>query len=147
MTELLEIIPMRQVHIGQIARLERELFSCPWDEASLEHERTNPLSLWLVACRGDEVVGYIGSQSVLGESDMMNLAVAPAHRRQGVGRQLVMALLHALEPDHHCLTLEVRASNEAALALYAALGFRQVGRRPRYYQKPTEDALILRKDW
>ncbi len=143
----IQVLPMRQVHIAQIAQLERSLFSCPWDEASLENERNNPLSLWLVACCEDKVVGYIGSQSVLGESDMMNLAVAPDDRRQGIGKLLVTALLHALEPDNHCLTLEVRASNEAAISLYVGMGFRQVGRRPRYYQKPTEDALILRKDW
>lgn len=141
------IIPLRREHVAPIAELERSLFSCPWDEASIESERNNPLSLWLTACDGDTVVGYVGSQSVLGESDMMNLAVAPAYRRQGIARRLVETLIHELEVDNHCLTLEVRASNEAAISLYQGLGFRQVGRRPRYYQRPTEDALILRKDW
>ena len=93
------------------------------------------------------MAGYVGSQSVLGESDMMNLAVAPAYRRQGIGKALVEALLWDLSEDNHCLTLEVRASNAPAIALYDSLGFRQVGRRPRYYLSPPEDALILRKDW
>lgn len=141
------IIPLRREHVAPIAELEWSLFSYPWDEASIESERNNPLSLWLTACDGDTVVGYVGSQSVLGESDMMNLAVAPAYRRQGIARRLVETLIHELEVDNHCLTLEVRASNEAAISLYQGLGFRQVGRRPRYYQRPTEDALILRKDW
>ena len=143
----MKIVPMERAHVAQIAQLERENFSAPWDEASLLHELENPLSLWLTALDGDTVAGYIGSQSVLGESDMMNLAVAPAWRRQGVGRALVERLVWELAEDNHCLTLEVRASNEAAIALYEALGFRQAGRRPRYYQHPPEDALILRKDW
>ena len=143
----MQIVPMEAAHAAQIAALERQHFSAPWDEASLRSELDNPLALWLVALDGDTVAGYIGSQSVLGESDMMNLAVAPAYRRQGVGRALVERLLWELAEDNHCLSLEVRASNEAAIALYDSLGFRQVGRRPRYYQHPPEDALILRKDW
>ena len=143
----MEIRPMEPAHIAQVAALERENFSAPWDEASLAHELENPLSLWLVALDGDAVAGYIGSQSVLGESDMMNLAVRPEYRRQGVGRALVERLIWELSEENYCLLLEVRAGNEPALSLYRDLGFRQVGRRPGYYQKPPEDALILRKDW
>ena len=143
----LRIVSMQPCHTAQIAALEALCFSAPWDEPSIASELTNPLSCWLVALWGDTLAGYIGSQSVLGESDMMNVAVAPEFRRRGVGRALVQALLAALAADNHCLSLEVRASNEPALALYRQLGFRQVGRRPRYYSKPVEDALILRKDW
>lgn len=141
------ITAMEPEHISQVAEIEKELFSAPWDEASLKSELENPLSLWLVALQGDRVAGYVGSQTVLGESDMMNLAVRPEFRRQGLGRQLVNALIFELEEDSHCLLLEVRQSNEGAIALYQGLGFRQVGRRPNYYKRPTEDALILRKDW
>ena len=143
----MKIVPMESGHIAQVAAMERENFSAPWDEASLRSELENPLALWLVALDGETVVGYIGSQSVLGESDMMNLAVRPDHRRRGVGKALVERLLWELGEENHCLTLEVRASNEAAIALYDGLGFRQVGRRPKYYLNPPEDALILRKDW
>ena len=143
----MRIVPIEAAHVPQIAALERQNFSAPWDENSLLSELNNPLALWLVALDGDTVAGYIGSQSVLGESDMMNLAVAPAYRRQGVGKALVEALLWELSEDNHCLTLEVRASNAPAIALYDNLGFRQVGRRPNYYRFPPEDALILRKDW
>ncbi len=142
-----QIAAMTAAEVPQVAALEQELFSAPWDAASLLRELENPLSLWLVALKEGQVTGYVGSQSVLGESDMMNLAVAPAFRRQGIGRRLVQELLYELETDNHCLLLEVRQSNEAAIALYYSLGFRQVGRRPRYYKRPTEDALILRKDW
>ena len=132
----MRIVPMEAAHVPQIAALERQNFSAPWDENSLLSELNNPLALWLAALDGETVAGYVGSQSVLGESDMMNLAVAPAYRRQGVGKALVNALLWELSEDNHCLTLEVRASNAPAIALYDDLGFRQVGRRPKYYLSP-----------
>ena len=79
---------------------------------------------------------------------MMNLAVAQAYRRQGIGQALVKELVKRLSAgDVHCLSLEVRSSNQAAQALYAKLGFFQAGRRPGYYRHPTEDALILRLEW
>ena len=77
----------------------------------------------------------------------MNLAVRPEARRQGLGRRLMEALwARLMELGDESLTLEVRASNTPAIALYEGLGFVQVGRRPRYYEKPREDALILRKE-
>jgi len=104
--------------------------------------------LWLVAIDDGQVIGYVGSQIVPDEADMMNLAVCDAYRRQGVGHGLVCALLSALKARGvRSLTLEVRVSNAPACALYESLGFMVVGRRPSYYQKPKEDALILRKEW
>ena len=94
------------------------------------------------------VVGYIGSQTVLDEADVMNLAVDPAIRRRGVGRALLRALETRLRAENvHGLSLEVRPSNLAARALYAREGFVEAGRRPKYYVNPKEDALILRKEW
>lgn len=144
----MEIIKMEQVHTVQIAELEKRCFSDPWSINSINYELTNPLSLWLVALDGDVVAGYVGSQTVLGESDMMNLAVAPTYRRRGLGEQLVNTLISRLrESGNHCLTLEVRVSNAPAIALYTNMGFVQVGKRPNYYRNPKEDALILRKEW
>ena len=101
-----------------------------------------------MAAKGETVLGYVGSQTVLGEADMMNLAVGAEHRRQGIAAALVNALCAALrtEKGADVLTLEVRDSNEAAIRLYAALGFTEIGRRPNYYFHPKEDARILRKD-
>ena len=111
-------------------------------------ELENELALWLVALEGETLAGYVGSQTVMGETDMMNIAVSPAFRRQGIARELIQALIRELkERESHSLTLEVRASNAPALALYESLGFSQVGRRPGYYRNPKEDALILRKEW
>ena len=139
---------MTAADVPQVAAMERACFSDPWPEQIIAHELENELSLWLCAMDGDTVAGYIGSQTVLGEADMMNVAVSPAYRRQGIGRALVLALCEALKTQMQAtvLTLEVRDSNAAAIALYEDLGFTQVGLRKNYYQHPKEDARILRKD-
>ena len=137
---------MEDSHVAQVAELEKICFSDPWSEKSVASELKNELALWLVAVEEDRVAGYVGSQTVMGETDMMNIAVHPNHRRCGIAEALVDALVAKLRTlDSHCLTLEVRASNAPAIALYDKLGFTQVGRRPNYYRNPKEDALILRK--
>lgn len=139
---------MTQAHIEQIAALEQRCFSDPWSSRSIVSELENPLALWLVAEENGEIAGYIGSQSVLGEADMLNLAVSPEYRRRGIGEQLITRLIALLRQQGvGSLTLEVRISNAAAIALYEKLGFTQVGRRRNYYEKPREDAWILRKEW
>ena len=144
----MEYILMNSSHVEQIALLEERCFSDPWSVNSITSELNNPLSLWIVAIDGENLAGYVGSQTVLGWADMMNLAVAPEYRRNGVGEELVKQLITRLrENDVSCLTLEVRVSNESAVGLYHKLGFTEVGRRPNYYHKPKEDALILRKEF
>ena len=143
----MEIVLMDQSHVDQIAQLEKECFSDPWSVQSITYELTNPLSLWLVAVSDGVVVGYIGSQSVLGEADMMNLAVSNTARRQGLGDRLVNELILRLRQQGiYKLTLEVRVSNEPAISLYQKLGFQMLGRRPRYYHHPQEDAFIMGKE-
>ncbi len=144
----MEFVNMESAHVAQIAALEKACFSLPWDERSVASELTNPLSLWLVALDCDTVAGYIGSQTVIDETDMMNVAVHPDYRRQGIAEALVQLLIERLKAiGSLCLTLEVRVSNAPAVALYEKLGFATVGRRKNYYQNPKEDALIMRKEW
>lgn len=141
------IVPMEKTHVPQIAALEKACFSAPWSEASIASELENPLSLWLAAMEGEKVLGYVGSQIVPPEADMMNLAVCQEARNQSVGRRLVTALCDALrQRGMESLTLEVRASNLGARSLYKALGFTQVGLRRNYYFSPKEDGIILRKE-
>lgn len=144
----MKYVRMDEGHVAQIAQLETECFSDPWSVRSITSELNNPLSLWFVAMNGEEVVGYVGSQSVLDEADMMNLAVSGLYRRQKIGEQLVELLIENLKKRAvKSLSLEVRISNEPAIRLYEKMGFVQVGRRPKYYTNPREDALILRKEW
>ena len=139
---------MTAQHVPQIAELEKRCFSDPWSEKSVASELDNKLSYWLVAMEGDLLTGYVGSQTVLDWTDMMNIAVHPDFRRQGIAEALVNALVAGLkEKNSRCLTLEVRASNAPAISLYEKLGFLQVGLRKNYYRNPREDALILRKEW
>ena len=143
---MIEIVKMDESHVAPIAAMEKLCFSDPWSENSIAYELTSRLSYWLVAVEDGQVLGYIGSQSVLGESDMMNVAVHPDHRRKGIAEALVEALSRDLkERGNVCLTLEVRDSNTPAIALYEKLSFTQVGLRKNYYRNPKEDALILRK--
>ena len=139
---------MREAHVSQIAELEKLCFTTAWSEKSIASELTNDLAVWMVALDGDRVVGYIGSQTAGGETDMMNVAVHPDYRRQGIAQILIELLIPELQ--RRCstaLSLEVRASNEPAKQLYEKLGFVEVGRRKNYYRDPKEDALILRKEW
>ena len=139
---------MNSSHVAQIAQPEKICFSDPWSEKSVASELDNKLAFWLVAAEGDTVAGYIGSQTVIDETDMMNVAVHPDFRRQGIAEALVNALVENLKKmGSRCLTLEVRASNAPAIALYGKLGFAEIGRRKNYYRNPREDALILRKEW
>ena len=143
----MEIIKMDACHVSQVAALEAVCFRDPWSERSVASELTNPLSCWLVAVDGETVLGYIGSQTVLDESDVMNVAVHPDHRRKGIAQALVTALADALRERGSCkLTLEVRSSNASAISLYEKLEFRQIGLRKNYYRNPREDALILQKE-
>lgn len=141
------ILPMNESHVRGVAELEKLCFSAPWSERSVAAELRSEWSLWLVEEREGRVVGYVGSQSCPPEADVMNVAVSPDYRRQGIGESLMVALGETLaQKGIESLTLEVRASNEAAISLYDRLGYTQIGRRPNYYTDPGEDALIMRKE-
>ena len=143
----MEIRRMLAEDISAIAELEKVCFSDPWSESSIASELDNHLACWLVAIDDGMLVGYVGSQTVLDGSDMMNIAVNPGYRRKGIAEALVMALVQELKARGSiCLLLEVRVSNQPAISLYEKLGFLQVGRRKNYYRNPREDALILRKE-
>ena len=144
----MELRLMRSEDISQLAELEKICFHDPWSVSAFSYELNNPLSLWLVAADGDVVAGYVGSQTVMGESDMMNIAVSPNYRRQGLAQQLIIKLVEMLcQRQSHSLTLEVRKSNLPAISLYKKLDFMQIGCRPNYYRNPKEDAFIMRKEW
>ena len=147
-----QIISMCERHVPYIAALEAQVFSAPWDEASIQGELDNSLALWLIAedegGEGEEkpVLGYVGSQSCFEDADILNVCVAPEARRRGIAEALMLELERRLRPKGvEKITLEVRASNEPAIALYSKIGYVKVGTRRNYYEKPREDALILQK--
>ncbi len=112
----------------------------PWSAAIWRGELESPHGLYLVIEDRGEVSGHIGVRHVLGELHITTIAVRPEYRRRGHARALIGAALAAY-PDASHVHLEVRPTNVAALALYESLGFRETGRRPRYYG--DEDALLM----
>ena len=138
------IVPMDRSHIEQIAALERECFSTPWSEAMLTEVLFDSQASFIVA-ESEEggVLGYAGLQVVLDEGYIDNIAVEPNARRHGVADELLDVFCRFGEANLAFLTLEVRASNAPAIALYRKHGFEEAGRRKNYYTKPTEDAIIM----
>lgn len=137
-------MPMDRSHIEQIAALERECFSTPWSEAMLTEVLFDSQASFIVAESEDGgVLGYAGLQVVLDEGYIDNIAVEPNARRHGVADELLDVFCRFGEANLAFLTLEVRASNAPAIALYRKHGFEEAGRRKNYYTKPTEDAVIM----
>lgn len=139
-----KLVPMDRSHLDAVAALERVCFSKPWPRSMLEDELYNP-NVSLVVAEGEDgtVLGYGEIGVVLDEGCLEKIAVDPACRRQGVAEAILSAYLRFGRAKLAFLTLEVRASNEAAIALYQKLGFEEVGRRKGYYTDPREDAVLM----
>ena len=130
----------RPEHIKALAALEKECFSDPWPEDMIGRMADK----FAVALEGDALMGYIVLSTVLDEGNIDNVAVSPAYRRRGVADVLVAdAVARSRDMGLAFLMLEVRAGNEPAIALYRKHGFREVGRRKNYYEKPREDAILM----
>ena len=95
----------------------------------------------------DAVIAFLIARTTFGEMEILNLAVSGIYRRRGIGTRLVADRMDTVQHGNTKVAfLEVRESNEAARAFYAKIGFRETGRRPQYYNFPTEDAIVLRRD-
>jgi ribosomal-protein-alanine N-acetyltransferase len=133
-----------------ILEIEEVSFATPWSREILERElqrmggpQEGYTAVYLVAHEADRVLGYAGMWLCWGEAHILTLAVDPGLRRRGLGQALLdAALRHVAEDGCHYATLEYRASNEAAAALYAKFGFEVAGRRKGYYHETGEDAII-----
>jgi ribosomal-protein-alanine N-acetyltransferase len=142
----LAVEPVREEDLPAILAIEAVSFSAPWTEEMFRWELAegDPGRAW-VARRGEHVVGYLFTWIVAGEFHINNIAVAPAHRGQGIADALLNTGLEAaVARGARVALLEVRESNAPARALYARWGFAVAGRRRRYYTHPTEDALLMR---
>ena len=126
--------------------IEQGVFADPWSTQDFRDCLASD-AVFLVAENADQVAGYVVAIDAADEGEILNLAVAPQGRRRGLGRALVERVLDVLsERGARQIYLEVRESNAPARRLYAAHGFREVGRRKEYYRRPVEDAIVLRLD-
>ena len=137
----MKILPMTREHTEMLAELERLCFSRPWSREALLAELTNPVAAFFTAVEGEaereEILGYAGMHCPSGECYLDNLAVFPRHRRRGVAKALLCALEEeAKRRNGEFLSLEVRSSNESAIALYQSVGFLEVGRRKNFIPIP-----------
>ncbi len=141
-----KIVPMNEGHLEELERLEKLCFSRPWSRHMLAEELENQCAAFLVAEDGvsGKVLGYAGLLVMADEGYITNVAVFPEYRRSGVAAKLIEVFENFARGNRLAfLTLEVRPSNAAAIALYRRFGFQEVGRRKNYYDLPKEDALIL----
>ena len=143
MTPPLEIRRLTYADLPEVVAIERRSFPAPWSLAMFVLELSKTAGICLAATRDAALAGYLVCSRYDDVWHLMNVAVAPEARRQGVGASLVQALLERLPGAGPQVTLEVRPSNTAGIALYERFGFRAAGRRPRYYQDNGEDALIM----
>lgn len=143
--------PMQLADIEAVLGIEQQSFTMPWTEAmfgsELRNERTSHMLVARVGAADSPIVGYLGYRVVLDEMHVILLAVAPVWRQRGIARQMLcQAMDEARAAGCTRATLEVRVSNTPAQQLYYSLRFAPVGTRPKYYVRPTEDALILWRD-
>ena len=141
-----EIVPMNESHVTQIAEIEKICFSAPWTVEGIREELGNENSHFIVAVCGEKVLGYIGVQEICGEAYIANIAVLPEYRRLGVGERLISEAADGAKLRQcEFITLEVRKSNEPAIALYRKEGYNIAGERKNFYSDPVENGLIMTK--
>ena len=139
------ITSMHADHLDDLADLESMTFSTPWSYDALAEELQNPLAVFYVAedVEAESAIGYVGMHHILDEGFITNVVVHPAYRRQGIAASLLEEIKEYGENhDLSRITLEVRASNNAAIALYKKFGFEKDGVRPGFYDSPKEDGYI-----
>ncbi len=130
---------LRAVH-----EIEAASFGTPWSEETFERLLDRDTLDFVALVDGNEVIGYAVVWCIVDQGELSNIAIAPEHRGRGLGRTLLDEVISRIRRRGVTrLFLEVRASNEPALGLYASLGFAVVGRRKEYYQNPREDALLM----
>ena len=131
-------------HVEALEEMERLCFSVPWTREQLLAQRPDERHVFRVAEHEGAALAYVGMMHVLDEGYISNVAVHPAHRRKGLADRLLNALMERAEQLALAfVTLEVRASNQAAIALYHKNGFVPVGQRKNYYDLPKEDAILM----
>ncbi len=144
----IKICPMNSTHIDGVEIIEKECFSAPWTREGIESELSNETASFFVAEYMGEVAGYLGTHIVLDECYIANIAVREKFRRKGIA-DMLLSVGEKNATDKNCafISLEVRVSNEKAIALYKKRGYNEVGERKNFYSDPTENALIMTKNF
>lgn len=132
-------------YVSDVAEIEKRCFSNPWNETVIEEELNNDCSHIYVAVEGGKAVGYAMLYIVCGEADIIRVAVLPEYRRQGIAERLLLKSFEINETDS--VFLDVRESNAPAIRLYKSLGFADTGVRKNYYSNPTENAILMKKEF
>lgn len=133
--------------ISQISAMEKEYFGQPWSESSIATYAEKGNTIFVVAKDGEKVAGYLAVMCVLDEGNLVSIAVSEKYRRMGIARELLdIAYDMAHERGVTSINLEVRESNDAAIALYEDEGFYKVGVRKEFYSNPKEDAILYLRD-
>ena len=143
MTPTLEIRRLTYADLPQVIAIERRAFPTPWSLAMFVLELSKPSGICLTALSDDRVVGYLVCSRYDVVWHLMNVAVDPARRREGIATALLECLFEQADQPGEQYTLEVRLSNDSAIALYERFGFESAGVRPGYYHDNKEDALIM----
>ncbi|HEV2060328.1 MAG TPA: ribosomal protein S18-alanine N-acetyltransferase [Solirubrobacteraceae bacterium] len=139
----LQIRRLTYADLPELIAIERRAFPTPWSLAMFVLELSKPASVCLAALRDGEMIGFLICSRYDTVWHIMNVAVDPGRRRQGIASALLNDLLRRIDGKGARFTLEVRESNAAAIELYERFGFRAAGRRKRYYQDNGEDAVIM----
>lgn len=133
--------------LDQINKVEKTCFSLPWSREAYERELENKLAYYQCAEDNGVIMGFMGMWRILDECHITNIAVLPEYRERGVATQMLDKMIEICKCSEITqMTLEVRESNTPAINLYKKFGFAEAGKRPRYYQAPTEDAIIMWKN-
>lgn len=141
---MIQIVPMNEQNYKAVAAIEAECFSQPWSEKTFFEELSNPNAHTYLALDGGEPAGFLSVWEVCGEVSVNNIAVLGEYRCKGIAKALLQKMLCELA-EADSVTLEVRKSNAAAIALYESFGFERVGVRKNFYSQPTEDAILMTK--
>ncbi len=140
-----QLFPMSDKWLNAVIDIENQAHSHPWAE-SIIRKPANKFSHHYVLVKDDNVIGYFFSQCIVGEASLLNIAVSPVHQKKGYGKTLLLAFIDEMKQiKAQEIWLEVRESNQAAIALYNAVGFNEFDRRYNYYptKNGNEDALVM----
>lgn len=140
----IEIKKFSEEHIKDVAEIEQVCFSTPWKDTELCEELNNKCARFYVAVQDKKVVGYVGLYVVCKEGDVARVAVLPEYRRFGIAKKL---LTESFNDEIDVIFLDVRESNIPAKELYKSLGFEEIGMRKNYYANPTENAVLMKKEF